>query len=472
MTGEALAQEGYDARAGTASMEAGYARLRQIPAMTGAVALLLSSGAASAATGTSQAAAVPGGFAAILALAVLGGLVLNLMPCVLPVLSLKVLSLLDAGTSRAHARRHALWYTAGVMVSFAAIGMVIVALQSGGAVIGWGFQLQQPGFVAALALIMVLIGLSMAGLFTLGGGMGRSGQKLLSKTGAAGDFWSGALACVVASPCVAPFMGPALAYAFTASPAAALLVFLALGLGLSLPFLLVGFVPRLARLLPKPGAWMDTLKVVLAYPMLLTAVWLAWLLGKQKGADAVGVVLAAAVILSFGLWLFEQGRWRSQRWRQGLGALVVCASALSVGVVHRMPAAAKDGTRPSQMQGATAYSARDLAQARKEGRNVLVAVTADWCITCIANEQTVLGTSEFRDLLRRTQTLYMKGDWTNDDPKVGEFLRQHQAPGVPLYVLYRGMAEGVVLPQVLTPDIVRSELEGAHRGVGAGRGPE
>lgn len=404
-------------------------------------------------------APLAGGLPLILALAVLGGLVLNLMPCVLPVLSLKVLSLLDAGAAPGQARRHALAYTAGVVLSFALIGLLIIALRAGGNVLGWGFQLQQPVFVAALAWLMVLVGLSLAGMFTLGGTVGQGGQKLLAKRGYAGDFWAGVLACVVASPCVAPFMGPPLAYAFGASAAAALAVFIALGLGLALPFLLVGFVPRLARWLPRPGAWMETLKVLLAYPMLLTAVWLVWLLGKQKGMDAAAMMLAAMVVLALGLWLFEQGRWRSQGWRRGLGAAVVLVSLLSLPAVHRVPAPEAATGAPSQLAGATAYSPRDLAQARKEGRQVLVAVTADWCITCIANQQTVLGTSRFRELLVSTGTVYMKADWTNSDSQVGQFLQQHNAPGVPLYVLYRGQDDGVLLPQVLTHDAVQKLLQ-------------
>lgn len=416
-------------------------------------------------SGSQVHAAVPGelplagGLPWILALAVLGGLVLNLMPCVLPVLSLKVLSLLDTGAAPGQARRHALAYTAGVVLSFALIGMVIIGLRAGGHVLGWGFQLQQPMFVAALAWLMVLVGLSLAGMFTLGGTVGATGQKLLAKRGYAGDFWSGVLACVVASPCVAPFMGPPLAYAFGASSAAALAVFIALGLGLALPFLLVGFVPRLARWLPRPGAWMDTLKVLLAYPMLLTAVWLVWLLGRQKGMDAAALMLVAMVVLALGLWLVEQGRWRSQRWRRGLGAGVVLLSLLAVPALQRLPAIEAPAGAPSQLVGASAYFPRDLAQLRTEGRQVLVAVTADWCITCIANQQAVLGTARFRALLGSTETVYMKADWTASDPVVGAFLQQHNAPGVPLYVLYRSGQDAVLLPQVLTQETMQRALQ-------------
>jgi len=223
-----------------------------------------------------------------LGLALLGGLVLNLMPCVLPVLSLKILGLARSGESRVHARRSALWYGAGVLVTFAAVGLLVLALRSGGQALGWGFQLQQPWFVAVLAYVMFAVGLSLSGVFTLGGS-GRFGQALADTSGPVGDFFTGALACVVASPCIAPFMGGALAYALTAPPALALLVFLALGLGLALPFVLVAFIPALAARLPKPGAWMDTLKQFLAFPMYLTALWLLWVLGRQRGVDAMAL---------------------------------------------------------------------------------------------------------------------------------------------------------------------------------------
>jgi thiol:disulfide interchange protein DsbD len=429
--------------------------LRALPV---AGALLLLSAAVQASPSGAVAAAAPDSLMFILAMALAGGLVLNLMPCVLPLLSLKVLSVLGTGAQPGQLRRHALAYTAGVLLSFLLIGGIILVLRSTGSVLGWGFQLQQPVFVAVLAWLMVLVGLSLAGMFTLGGSVGATGQKLLGKSGYAGDFWSGVLACVVASPCVAPFMGPALVFAFSASWATALLVFLMLGLGLALPFLLIGFFPALGRWLPRPGAWMETLKVLLAFPMLLTAVWLVWLLGNQKGMSAVAIILSAAVVLGMGLWLFEQGRWRSLRWRKVLGAVVIAASLASVVLIQRLPDADSSATRPSRLAGAAPYSPRDLAHARDQGRQVLLTVTADWCITCIANEQTVLGTERFRLLLSETETVYMKADWTHSDPQVGALLKAHNAPGVPLYVLYRPDQEGRALPQVLTMETMRQAL--------------
>ncbi|KZC43669.1 protein-disulfide reductase, partial [Rhodanobacter sp. FW510-R12] len=230
---------------------------------------------------------------AALLLALGGGLVLNLMPCVLPVLSIKAVSVLESGENRATARRHALFYTAGVLCSFATLGLGILALRAAGHALGWGSQLQQPLLVGALACVMLAVGLSMSGVVQFGASLGNTGAGLAARSGPAGDFFTGVLAVVVASPCTAPFMGGALAYAFAAPMLSALLVFLMLGVGLALPFLAVGFVPALARLLPKPGRWMETLKQVLAFPMYLTAAWLVWVLANQRGADAVGLVLVA-----------------------------------------------------------------------------------------------------------------------------------------------------------------------------------
>ena len=246
------------------------------------------------------------GLLAALGFALLGGVILNLMPCVLPILSLKALSL--AGSGPAGARRSALGYTAGVVLSFAALGALALALREAGLALGWGFQLQQPAVVGGLALLMFAVGLSLSGVFNVGGGLAGAGDALTRKSGPAGDFFTGVLAVVVAAPCTAPFMGAALAFAFAASPAAAIGVFIALGLGLALPFLLIGFVPALAARLPKPGAWMERLKQVLAFPMYLTAVWLVWVLAKQRGADAVAWVLGGAVLLALGLWVWELAR--------------------------------------------------------------------------------------------------------------------------------------------------------------------
>ncbi len=391
---------------------------------------------------------------AILVLALAGGLVLNLMPCVLPILSLKVLGLAHSGESRARARSHAIWYSAGVLLSFAAIGSLVIALRAAGQAAGWGFQLQQPWFVAALAYLMATVGLSMTGVFTLGTSLGGVGQSLASRTGRSGDFFTGVLACVVASPCIAPFMGSALAYAFTAPAALALLVFLALGLGLALPFLLIGFVPSLAQRLPTPGPWMETLKQVLAFPMYLTAIWLLWVLGKQRGVDAMALLLVGAVALALALWWFERSRWRSHRLGMTLSCAMLLLALVPVWGVTRLQAP----TAAASSEGAVAYSSAMLDRLRADNRVVFVNMTADWCVTCKANEKSVLSSDEFRDNLRRVDAVYMKGDYTNVDPQISAFLDEHQAVGVPLYVVYGPGAPPTVLPTVLTQAVAEDAL--------------
>ncbi|GAB3515773.1 protein-disulfide reductase DsbD family protein [Pseudoxanthomonas daejeonensis] len=394
----------------------------------------------------------PPRLAGILLLALLGGLLLNLMPCVLPILSLKALGLAQSGGSPEHARRHALWYTAGVLVAFAAVGALVVALRAAGQAAGWGFQLQQPWFVAAMAYLMFAVGLSLSGVFTLGGGIG--GGLAAPRSGPAGDFLTGVLACVVASPCIAPFMGPALAYAFAAPALAGMLVFLALGLGLALPFLLIGFVPALARRLPKPGAWMETLKQLLAFPMYLTAIWLLWILGRQRGVDAVALVLVGITVLALALWWFERSRWRGPRVAAGLALGLALVALVPVWAVTRLePPAAK-----ASDSGVLAYSSEALDRLRADNRVVFVNMTADWCVTCKANERSVLSSQAFGDLLARTGATYMRGDWTNADPAISAFLEEHKAVGVPLYVVYGPGAPPAVLPPVLTQAIAEDAL--------------
>lgn len=395
-----------------------------------------------------------------LALALAGGLILNLMPCVLPILSLKALSLAESGRDGGDARQRALWYTVGVLVSFVAVGALALSLRAAGLALGWGFQLQQPWVVGLLAYVMFAVGLSLSGVFAVGHRLAGTGHGLASRRGPVGDFFTGVLAVVVASPCTAPFMGIALAYAFTAPTPLALLVFAVLGLGLALPFLLIGFVPALAHRLPRPGAWMETLKQVLAFPMYLTAAWLLWVLGKQRGVDAVGLALVGLVVLALGLWWFQRVRFAAPL--QRMLALALAASALApLVMVHRLPTS----TAAAPMaDGHVPYSAERLAALRAEGRIVFVDMTADWCVTCKANEKAVLNTDAFRGLLAAQGAVMMTGDWTNVDPAITAFLEQHKAVGVPLYVVYpRNGGEGEVLPTVLTHDTVRRAFERAAR---------
>jgi len=424
-------------------------------------------GAVSAAT---DAGAKPGAIAAeaapaaglllALLLALGGGVILNLMPCVLPVLSLKALSLTQGHETQAKVRLHALWYTAGVMLSFAAIGALAMALRKAGLALGWGFQLQQPVVVAGLALLMFAIGLSLSGLFQIGAGFAGIGQKLTEKSGPAGDFFTGVLAVVVASPCTTPLMGGALAYAFTAPPLLAIAVFLALGLGLALPFLLIAYVPALAARLPKPGAWMETLKQLLAFPMYATAAWLVSVLASQRGHDGVLYLLFGATVLALGLWWWERERYSDRRAARAFAAVIVLASLWSLVEIHRLPPPIKSAAAAEH--DVVAYSADALAALRAQHRVVFVDMTADWCVSCKTNEKLVFSRPAFRASLDATNAVYMVGDYTNVDDDITAFLAAHHWPGVPLYVVYPASGgEGEVLPSLLTQGIVDDALRRA-----------
>ncbi|MDP2227220.1 MAG: thioredoxin family protein [Moraxellaceae bacterium] len=382
-------------------------------------------------------------------LALLGGLVLNLMPCVFPVLSFKALGALQHADDRQALRRHGFFYTAGVILSFLVLAGVLLALRHAGEQIGWGFQLQEPRFVAALALLMFVMAMSFAGLLELGAGLAGIGQRLTEGAGDRSAFFSGVLACAVASPCTAPFMGTALGYAMVQPAPAALLVFAALGLGLAMPMLLLGLVPALARRLPRPGAWMLTFRQLLAFPLLLTVVWLLWVYGEQTSALNMAWLLAAMVLVAFGLW------WRQQSSLAWVGLLLVLAG---VAAPLLSPDAAIKDSRPAVQEQAEAWSEARLAALRMQGRPILVNMTAAWCITCLANERSTLATSEIQQALQRSGVAYLKGDWTRRDPAITRYLQQFGRNGVPLYVLYPASSEPRLLPQILTPALVKAAL--------------
>lgn len=384
--------------------------------------------------------------------AFVGGVVLNLMPCVLPVLSLKMLSLLQARDDAIGARRRALAYTAGVLVSFATLGAIVLAMRASGAAAGWGVHMQQPWLVAALALVMLAVGLSLSGVVHFGVGLTGLGAQRADR-GPRSDFLVGVLACVVASPCTAPFMGAALAYALASAQApAALAVFVALGLGLASPFLLMAFVPATARWLPRPGAWMETLKQLLAFPMYATAVWLLWVLGKQRGVDAMALGLLAAMLLALGLWWFEKHRFAHVGHRV-LALGLVLLSVLPVLTLVIAPASAPVSASTAAHAlpaGAERFTAARLARLRRQGTPVFLNVTADWCLTCKVNQHAVLERDEFRALLADTGTVYLVADYTRPDPAIDALLKEERAVGVPLYVGYRPGVSSTKLPNVLS----------------------
>ncbi|KKO44533.1 thiol:disulfide interchange protein [Arsukibacterium ikkense] len=396
----------------------------------------------------------------ILLMAAGGGLILNLMPCVFPVLSLKALSIAANSQHRDQQRRDALFYTAGVVLSFVALAGLLIALRAAGNAIGWGFQLQSPLLVGLLAYLLLALGLSLSGLVQFGLGLMNAGSGLASQSGGKGSFFTGVLAVIVASPCTAPFMGTALGYAVTQSPQVALLVFAALGLGMALPFLLLAYIPALARLLPKPGAWMDTLKQLLAWPLYLSAVWLLWVFGRQAGIDAMALLLVGMVALAAALWLWGRVQ-LGAGWGNRLAALLMLLLAL--GLAWQVTAVATSADQQSKASATAqhwqSWSPAKLTELRQQGQPVLVNMTADWCITCLVNERVALNTERSKAALSEYNVSYLKGDWTRRDSDITAYLQQYQRDGVPLYVLYWPGQPPKLLPQILTPDTLRQTFD-------------
>ncbi|HEY0132276.1 MAG TPA: thioredoxin family protein [Allosphingosinicella sp.] len=385
----------------------------------------------------------PGYRTVLLALAgaLLGGLLLNIMPCVFPILSLKALSLARAGGEEREARREALAYTAGAVLACLALGAVLLAVRASGAAVGWAFQLQDPRVILFLLLLVTAIALNLAGLFELPSLAGRLGGA------GTGAFGTGALAAFVATPCTGPFMGAALGAALILPAAAALAVFAGLGLGLALPFLLLGYVPALRRRLPRPGPWMVRFRHILAVPMGLTALGLAWILERQTGLAGLAVGFAAAAALGLILW------WAGRRhgWLPLAPALLASGVAVAFLPAPSAPAEARTGGSLH----AEPFSEARLAQLRAEGRPVFVYFTADWCLTCKVNEAAVLDRDEVAAAFRDKNAAVLVGDWTRGDAAIGRFLEKQGRSGVPLYLWYAPGREAEVLPQILTVGRVR-----------------
>jgi len=401
------------------------------------------------------------GLLAALALALAGGLVLNLMPCVFPVLSIKALSLLGAARdSAAVTRRHGLAYTGGVLASFAALAALLIGLRAAGAEVGWGFQFQSPLFVLAVAYLLFAVGLSLSGLLDVGASVTGLGSGLAEKPGYAGSFFTGVLATVVATPCTAPFMGAALAFALSQPPAALLAVFLSLGLGLALPYLLLSYWPALQRWLPRPGAWMDTLKQALAFPMYAAAVWLIWVLAQQTGPGGVLLALSGLVLIAFAAWL---RRVLSAGLVGNAVAVLLLGVALAGGWYLPSTPTAQQGQQEAGKSGFEPYTPERLQALRAEGKPVFVNLTAAWCISCLVNERVALSRPEVGEAFERAGVTYLKGDWTNQDPQISALLAEYGRSGVPLYLYFPAGTAGaptpaVVLPQLLTPSLVIEAL--------------
>ncbi len=393
----------------------------------------------------------------LFALALLGGLLLNVMPCVFPVLAVKAAGL--AATARAPARTritHALAYALGVVLSFAAIGAALLVLQEAGASVGWGFQFQSPVFVVIVTWVLFAVGLNLSGVFALNWG-GGIGDSLASRADLWGSFFAGLLAVIVASPCTAPFMGAAIGTALAANALAAMTVFLGLGLGLASPYVLLAVVPYFARLLPRPGAWMELLRQVLAFPMYGAGVWLLWVISEEAGSAGVLASGTGLALIGFAAWVLGYRQRRHDlgaRGRRIAETAAVAALLLAIAVLPplaQLPMAS--GTMPPAA-GYQTFSDAKLEALRAEGRPVLVDISAAWCITCLVNERLVLDRPEVRQALAAHHVVLLRGDWTREDPAITRFLRAHGRDGVPLYLFYAPKQPPVELPQILTEGAV------------------
>ena len=397
-----------------------------------------------------------------LMLALLGGIVLNLMPCVFPVLSLKLLGL--AGSpDHAEQWHHGVAYAAGVILSFTLLGGVLLALRAGGAAIGWGFQLQSPVVVGLLAYLLFAMGLSLSGVAEFGAGITGIGSRFAGRAGLAGAFATGVLATVVATPCTAPFMGAALGFALIAPAPLALLIFVALGVGLALPVVLATAIPGIARRLPRPGAWMVWFKQLLAFPLYGTVAWLMWVLIQEVGpADAFAAIFGL-VVVGFAVWIYGRTRANGPSGRR-LGAGVALAGiaaaltlAASLATAAALPAGVAAGGQRDSL-GYENFSSARLDQLLAEHQPVFVNLTAAWCITCLVNEHTALASDAVRRAFAVRQVIALKGDWTRQNPEITGFLQQFGRSGVPLYLFYDKTGTPTVLPQILTEASVLAAL--------------
>lgn len=388
--------------------------------------------------------------------AMIGGMILNLMPCVFPVLSLKALSFASANKEDAQSHLQGWAYTAGVVISFVAAAIIILIAKSAGSQLGWGFQLQQPSFVAAMAYLFFVMGLSLSGMFHIGTQWMGAGQNLTNGHGLAPSFFTGVLAAVVASPCTAPLMAPAIGFAFTQSCFIALLIFVSLGFGMALPFLALSYSPKLASYLPRPGAWMDTLKQLLAFPLYMTSVWLLWVLGNQTSSDGMSATILGAVFLTLGIWVWQ----RSPRSKGGIWAVrIIAIICFAIMVVLTPKSVSTEQTEAHS--GWTNYTTETLQSLRDQGTPVFVDLTADWCLTCKVNERVALDTPNVQNFAQENNIVMLQGDWTRQDPEISKLLAKYGRNGVPLYLMYPAdnTLDAKVLPQILSENMVLTAMK-------------
>jgi thiol:disulfide interchange protein/DsbC/DsbD-like thiol-disulfide interchange protein len=409
--------------------------------------------------------------AVALVFAFVGGLLLNLMPCVFPVLSLKVLGFLErSGENRRAAGAHAVAFGLGVVLTFWALAVTVLLLRAGGARLGWGFQLQSPAFVAAMALLLFALGLNLMGVFEVGTLLTRLGGRVAQPRTYADSLSGGVLATLIATPCTAPFMGSALGFALTQPVLPTLLVFGVLGLGMATPYVVLSLSPLLLRLLPRPGAWMETVRQLLAFPLFGTVVWLVWVFARQTGVNGAAYLLAALMMLALATWVL--GRWKAQliarRARLITRTIVLVALALTVALAARGARAGSESSGHIEWQP---FSQELVRRLRTEGRPVFIDFTAAWCLSCQVNERVVLASEAIGDAFARHNVVPLKADWTRFDPAITDALASFGRSGVPLYVFYPAATRApIVLPTILTKRGVLQVLEDDAARVSAGGG--
>ena len=402
------------------------------------------------------------GFLSSFFFAFLGGLLLNLMPCVFPVLSIKVFSVLEqAGKGKSWVRHSSLVYAAGILVSFTLLGLTLAALRSWGEAVGWGFQLQNPYLLVVLIFLFLALGASFLGAIDLSWLQVGAGQGLANQAGWTGEFFSGVLCVIVASPCTAPFMGAALGYAISQPLPILMTVFLSLGIGLSFPYLVLATFPQAAKILPRPGQWMEVVKEVMAFPLFATVIWLLWILAQSSTPFSMVGVLACILISGIGLWAYHLKR--KTIWWKRLGfALGFLGLLASFWVVKNQLQVEKTAPGESVSHGISwkPFIAEEARQASLSGKTVFVDFTASWCVTCQVNEEVTFGNDSVREFVKQKEIVMMKADWTKADPLITEALKSYNRIGVPYYVVYDpGTGKGRGLGEILTPKIFKSAFE-------------
>jgi len=440
-----------------ASLTANPAQLKGVLELSGGRAYEIA-----AIPGTVAAAAPPlawGLLARATGLAFLGGLLLNLMPCVFPVLFLKGLALVNSGNEEKHQlRTHGFVYAAGILVSFWVLVGALLVLRAAGSTLGWGFQFQSPVFLSLMAGLLFFLGLSLAGQFEIGLTLTSAGGALAQKQGYTGSFFTGVLAVVVATPCTAPFMGAAIGYALAQSPAVTFAVFTALALGLAAPYVALTLQPAWTRLLPRPGAWMEVLRQAVSVPIFITVIWLAWSLISAYGAGLLWSLLGSLLMLAIAGWFL--GRWPAKRWSTVVAALIVLiVIAASVLAPKKLAAAPETSTTTVQQGGWQPWSAQAVSGYQAQGRPVFVDFTASWCLSCQVNERVALQQPQVQQAFKDANVALLKADWTRNDDAITQALASMGRSGVPAYALYvPGQSEPQLLPEALTPGIVIDAL--------------